>query len=545
MNDISSIVRAVELRSYQEDAITALLGYWRAGGGNPLVEMATGTGKTLIIAELSRRLMASVPRRILVVTHVRELIEQDERAIRMVWPDAPLGIYCAGLNRREPDADVCLASIQSLHRNPEIVGQRNLVIVDEAHLVPRSGEGMYRRTLEALTGIYAPMRICGLTATPYRLDCGRLDEGKDRLFDRIVYSYDLAQAIDDGWLAPLVQHATRTAIDTSAVGRRGGEFVTAELENAAERVVSQAVDEVVRAGRQDGRSHWLVFCVGVPHALHVRDALRERGVNAETVTGETPARERDRIFESFRNGEIEALTGCNVFSVGFDAPLVDFVAVLRPTLSTGLFIQMIGRGTRLAVGKRDCLLMDFGGNVERHGPIDALNVHGHGREASGRSEAERPSSASKLCPKCNAGNTLNARACRECGHLSMTPHDAHAPGAPLFTRDMDWIRVDGYSLFRHLKEGSRPTLRVSYRCGSNGYSEWLPFEHNGRARYYAARGWKGLGGSDPVPMTVDEAMERQRELCAAVEITLRREGEFQKVVGRRVAPTVGIARGGS
>jgi DNA repair protein RadD len=122
----------VWLRPYQEEALEALFAYWRANGGNPLVELATGSGKSLIIGELARRLMAdrSRDRRILVITHVRELIEQDEKAIKAVWSAAPTGVYCAGLGRREYDADLCLGTIQSIYKRPELFGRRNLVVID-------------------------------------------------------------------------------------------------------------------------------------------------------------------------------------------------------------------------------------------------------------------------------------------------------------------------------------------------------------------------------------------------------------------------------
>src|SRR5258707_6845002 len=224
----------VQLRTYQEAAIAALFEFWRDGGGNPLVEMATGTGKSLVIGELTRRLMASGSRRILILTHVRELIEQDAKAVRAVWPDAPIGICSAGLGERNVDAPIVIAGIQSVFSEPEVLGPRNLVVVDEAHLVPAGGDGMYLTTIEALRGLYPEMRVCGLTATPYRLDTGRLDEGEDRLFDRVVLSYGIAEAIADGWLAPLVARAGAAEIDVRQVARRGGQVVAGALEAPAD-----------------------------------------------------------------------------------------------------------------------------------------------------------------------------------------------------------------------------------------------------------------------------------------------------------------------
>jgi DNA repair protein RadD len=305
------------LRPYQEAAREATWAYWQNGGGNPLVEIATGGGKSLVIGEMVRRLMASASRRILILTHTKELIEQDVKALRAVWPDAPVGICCTGLGQRNTDAPIVIGTIQSVYRDPKALGQRNLVIVDEAHRISRGREGMYLTTLTVLREIYPAMRVAGFTATPYRLDSGRRDEGEGRLFDCIAYSYDIGEAISDGWLVPLVSKSTSTQIDTSGVARRGGEFVAGQLEDAAdiEEVVAAACDEIVAYGSD--RRAWLCFCAGVRHAEHVRDALRERGIAAEMVVGKTPHRERDATFAAFRAGDIRALCGADVFTTGF------------------------------------------------------------------------------------------------------------------------------------------------------------------------------------------------------------------------------------
>ena len=163
-----------------------------------------------------------------------------------------------------------------------------------------------------------------------------------------------------------------------------------------DNVVEGAANEIVTKGAD--RSHWLCFCTGVDSSYATRDALKRRGVNAEAVLGETPSGERDRIFAAFRAGEVRALTGCMVFTTGFDIPQVDLIAMLRPTCSTGLYVQMVGRGTRKADGKLGCLVLDFSGNVKRHGPVDAVSVH-----------VAKPGDApTKVCPVCQEIVTLAA-----------------------------------------------------------------------------------------------------------------------------------------
>jgi DNA repair protein RadD len=249
------------LRPYQSQALTALETYWRAGGGNPLVSMATATFKSLVIAWLIRDLLQRYPSlRVLVLVHVQELVGQNVEHLIKLWPDAPIGINCAALGRRDCHHQILFASIQSVFRNPEAIGRRDLVIVDESHLVPHRDDGMYRTLLDALHAIEPGMRVCGLTATPFRLDSGRLDEGDGKIFNDIVYNYGIGEGVEDGWLSPLTSKSTATRIDVENVSRRGGEFIESELQDAAdvEAVVNGACDEITKLGAD--RQCWLVFC---------------------------------------------------------------------------------------------------------------------------------------------------------------------------------------------------------------------------------------------------------------------------------------------
>ena len=178
-----------------------------------------------------------------------------------------------------------------------------------------------------------------------------LHEGKGALFTDIAYEVSVRQLIDDGYLCPLVSKAAETRLDVSGVGSRGGEFIPGQLQAAVDlpEITEAAIDEVVRLGAD--RRSWLAFCAGVEHATHVAEAIRARGFSAATIFGDTPKPERDRMIAAFKRGEIRALASMGVLTTGFNAPGVDLIAMLRPTKSTGLYVQMAGRGTRLAPGK--------------------------------------------------------------------------------------------------------------------------------------------------------------------------------------------------
>jgi len=523
------------LRQYQEGALRELFVFWRNGGGNPLIAMATGTGKGVVIAFLIKQLLTDYPvMRVLVTAPNPELLDQDIRELRNIWPDAPIGINCDGLGQRDTDAQILFATVNSIFRNPQALGVRPLVIVDESHLIPHGDDGMYHATIGGLRELVPDLRVAGLTATPFRLDSGHLCEGEGRLFDNVVYDYSIAEGIRDGWLAPLSSKAPSKAatIDATGVGKRGGEYIAEQLEAAAIRnnAVELACDEI--AAYQGQRRAWLVYCVGVVHAGMVRDALRARGVNAEMVLGETPSDERDRIIADFRAGRLTALVSVMVLSYGFDVPHVDLIAMLRPTCSAGLYIQQVGRGTRKAEGKSNCLVLDFAGNVRRFGPVDDVRIR---TKNSGSDSAP-----TKVCPECREILPLSATECSGCGYQfirdTAPKHAARANTAPILSPQRvisDWIEVEDVTYSYHHKE--TPSLRVTYHCGIQSFSKWICLQHRGYARDLAAQFWRVLSGGTPVPATVDEALQRQDELAIVTHIRVIPDGErFWRIVSFRI-----------
>jgi DNA repair protein RadD len=518
------------LRRYQEEALHALFVFWRTGGGNPLIELATGLGKSVVIAFLVKQLLADHPKmRVLITAPNRELIDQDIRELLRVWPEAPIGINCDGLDQRDTDTQILFVLVNSVYRNPKALGNRDLIIVDESHFIPHHEQGMYRATIAALRELTPDLRVVGLTATPYRLDSGHLCEGEGRIFDSIVYEYGIAEGIRDGWLSPLSSKATAVTIDVSGVGKRGGEFIAEQLEAAAIQgdIVVRACNEI--AGYKGSRRAWLVYCVGIKHAEMVRDKLRARGVDCEMVLGETPAAERDRIIEDFRAGRLTALVSVMVLSYGFNVPHVDLIAMLRPTMSTGLYVQQVGRGTRKAEGKTNCLILDFANNVRRHGPVDAVEVKISDRE---RTKGEAPV---KTCPACREIVMLAVKECPCCGYVFPSRGISHQPiadTAEILRKRSGWIEVEDFSCFYHAK--ATPSLRVSYQCGYARHNKWVCLEHSGWARILAEKWWRQMTGGEQPPRTVNEALKRQDELLPVTHIQVAPAGKYWEITAYRV-----------
>lgn len=530
------------LRDYQRGSLDALFGRWEAGAGNGLIVLPTGAGKALVIAALIRELLTDFPdMRVACVTHTRELIAQNCKELLGYWPGAPAGIYSAGLGRRDERARILFCGIQSVWNKVRQLGAFDLVIVDECHLISRKADTSYGRFFRDLRELTPDMRVVGLTATPYRLDSGRLDQGEDRIFDEIVYEANVGDLIRAGHLSPLVSKATQTGFDLSGVGKRGGDYIPGQLEAAVNHddITQAAVAEMVALGAD--RRAWLAFCAGVDHAEAVRDAVRRHGITCEAVSGETPSGERDRIIAAFRAGRIRCLTSVGVLSTGFNVPHVDLIALLRPTQSTGLYVQQVGRALRKAPGKQDALILDYAGLVKAHGPIDAITARGAPRPKKLK-DGEEPVRA-KACPNCQTLNGLSARACVTCGHEwpreEGPKHEATADAehAILSTEPPPWLAVTGWDFRRHTKPGSPDSLCVAFHCGVSTHRLWVCLEHPGGVRTRAERWWSDRGGGW-APATVGEALERADELAMPGEIRVRKNGKYHEIVGYRDAASV-------
>jgi DNA repair protein RadD len=521
------------LRPYQEAAIAAIYKYYEENSGNCCVVIPTAGGKSLVMASFIEGVLKAWPdQRILIVTHVRELIAQNHAEMIGLWPEAPAGIYSAGLGKREAQARVLFAGIQSIHRRAHEIGHTDLVLIDEAHLIPGNSSTMYRRFLDALQAINPALKVIGLTATPFRTGSGMLHEGKDALFTDIAYEAPVRDLIDAGYLSPLVSKQPNTRLDVSKVGTRAGDFIARDLAAAVDQdaTTRAAVTEIITHGKD--RKSWLAFCSGVDHARHVAEEFARQGITCCTIFGDTPKEERDAIIAAFKRGEIRALASMGVLTTGFNAPAVDLIALLRPTKSAGLYVQMVGRGTRLAPDKENCLVLDFAGNVRRHGPIDLVRPKRPGDGGGG----EAPT---KVCPECDSIMALSATECPDCGYVFPPREVKIAPTAatlPVLSPKVQWLPVHGVSYSRHDKRGGRPSMKVTYSCGLKSYNEWVCVEHQGYARQKALEWWQKRAPGCPMPRTVDDAIAQAGKLTRPIAISVHPSGRFLEISGYRFDP---------
>jgi DNA repair protein RadD len=530
------------LRTYQQQAIDAVYQHLRTRDDNPCVVIPTAGGKSPVMAAICQDAVNLWSGRVLILAHVKELLEQTTEKLRAVCPDVPFGIYSAGLNRRETQSPVTVAGIQSIYKRAADFEPFDLVLVDEAHLIAPEGDGMYRQFLAEAQARSSHLRVVGFTATPFRLKTGPVCTPTNVL-NHVCYEIGVRELIAQGYLCPLITKGGMQKADTSAVQLRGGEFAASELEQVMDdqRLVASACDEITSYTAH--RNAALIFASGVMHGQHiVRTLAANHGLECGFVTGDTPDSERDQTLRRFRHGDLKYLCNVNVLTTGFDAPHIDCVVLLRPTMSPGLYYQMVGRGFRLHPEKHNCLILDFGGNAFRHGPVDQLVV---GERANRHGEAPV-----KECPECHSLIAAGFAHCPDCGHAFPPPQrqpvDPRASSVGVLTNqstDTEYaVRDVSYSLHtkRDASDDAPRSMRVDYRLGLNHYQcEFICFEHQGYARQKAVAWWRARS-PDPVPDTAERAVEIADAggLAHTERITVRSTtGEkYDRIVDYRLGP---------
>ena len=392
-------------------------------------------------------------------------------------------------------------------------------------MIPPDGEGMYRQFLADARVVNPHIRVIGLTATPYRLKGGLICK-PDHFLNHVCYEIGVKELILQGYLCPLKSKAGKSKANLSGLHIRAGEFIASEVEKAMDNhsLVQSACEEIVEL--TGDRNSVLIFASGVSHGRHIAKAVsRFSGQECGFVCGETPGLERESLLQRFKAGELKYLANVNVLTTGFDAPIIDCVVMLRPTNSPGLYYQMVGRGFRLHSEKIDCLVLDYGGNIVRHGPVDDLKI-----KEPGQSGGEAPA---KECPECQALMHAAYSTCPECGYEFPPPerekHDAKASGAGILsgqTTDTEYD-IEDVAYYVHVKRGAShdhpKTMRVDYQIGWNEWkAEWVCPEHTGYAREKFKAWWQARS-SEPVPDTAREAvlLASAGALALTTQITVR------------------------
>ena len=530
------------LRPYQSDAVESVYRHLREKDNNPCVVIPTAGGKSLCIAQVAKDAVTKWNGRVMILAHVKELVEQNAGKLKSICPDLPVGVYSAGLDSRDTQQPVVVAGIQSVYNKIESFKPFDLVMIDEVHMVPPDGEGRYRTFLEAAKRVNPRVRLIGWTATPYRTQGGLICK-PENLLNEVCYEIGVKELINRGYISNITARAGKVKADTEGLHIRAGEFVAEDVEKlmGEDRLVTSACQEIVELTRE--RQSCLIFCTSIAHCKKVAAQIAKfSGEECAIVTGDTPDLEREETIRRLRGETVKAdlfaekppLKYCcnvSVLTTGTDIPRLDTIALLRPTNSPGLLVQMVGRGFRLSpeTGKTECLVLDYGRNIERHGPIDMIRVKEPGQGGGGP--------LAKECPNCRTIVNLPVMLCPTCGYQwprkepERKAHEANAAKAAILSGEVTIekfpVKHAIYQVWekRGAPPGSPKTVRVTYDIDYlTHYSEWLCPEHTGYARRKFEKWWREHAHPDcPMPRTAEEVCEHEFSgmLREVKEITVR------------------------
>lgn len=530
---------AIVPRPYQVEAHEALNAHLSAKDTNPCIVIPTGGGKSYQIAWAIQQFKSEYPPlRVVILAHRKELVEQNHAEMCELWPAGDIGIFSAGLGRKDYEHAIVFAGIDSIYNKWGQFPAWDLIIIDEAHRIPASGEGKYREFIKGCRSQNKDLRVIGYTATPFRMGCGPICH-KDHILHEICYEANVGDLIAQGFLCRLRSKIGDVQPNLDGVKRNsGGDYITNSLAAAVDTddVVGKAIKSAMSNIARENRRAIIWFCVDVDHCRRVSQELRKYGVDAPIVTAETPAQQRKMFADGFKDGLYAHLCNVNVFTEGFNAKRVDCVVLLRPTLSKALYAQMVGRGLRLHPSKTDCLVLDYAHCIAEHGPVDCLDA-----------------GTVKLIDCGNCGDTFSRaiRTCKNCGwtippqevermeaeeERERRMHAAEHSNRNILGSEPETLAVSDVTVSRHRKHGSPDSIRVVYRCGLQQFSEWVCLDHQGFAQSKARRWWlERFGREEAESVTVDQALEDMflgdRIKSVTKAITVVKRGKYAEIVG--------------
>lgn len=523
----------ITLRPYQLEALDKVMADLRQSP-RVLLQAATGAGKTIIFSEIIRRWMTEYPAMtIAVAAHRQELVTQARDKLLSVWPEGAfqLGLACAGAGRVETCRPVLIGSVQTLARRA-LRQPIHLLIIDEAHRIPAvEAGGQYHSLIQRLTDLNVNLRVLGVTATPYRLGHGYIygnecKPGRTNIFPELNFQISLDDLTAEGHLVPIrAREGASLGSELAKVKLTGGDYDTAELNSLLMRGVhiQSAVEAYEKYG--EGRDKVLIFAASIEHAEKLADAFNQAGHQATAVHSQMADQARKRSLFDFDQGGLKVLVNVGILTEGWDSPRVNLIMMCRPTKAPALFVQMIGRGTRLHPGKEDLLVLDLAENYKNHGePSDpVIRLPGHGGGAP----------PFKVCPDCAALLAASTLRCRDCGHQwevrlvdeKVAPPMAFVQRTPAGQSRVIRLDAEGY-----VSQKGHYLLRLKILCrpGSEVY-HFLDLE--GAASAYGrqkARGlwWQLSGGKEP-PRTVREAAARAGELKLPEFVTVIKKNGYK------------------
>ena len=482
----------------------------------PIVVAACGAGKSLLIAKLAEHFVSGAAGSVLILSSRKEILEQNAAKL----PDHLVGVWSAGLGKKQLGRQITVASVQSLRKHVSKLPRVAAILIDECHVFGEAYAEMVNEILERSPGA----RVVGYTGTPYLGDMNRthlwMVPEKKRVFTGIACEVGIGELLRDGYLCALTPYRPGAKLDTSGVkiDARTGDFQQNQLQAAVDTddINATVTAEMISIIKAENRHHTLVFCAGVEHAEHIRNALRTQGEIAEIVTGSTAAGDRAALIERFKCGGLPWLVSVETMTTGFDAPIADSLILLRPSKSAVLYLQIMGRVMRLHETKSDALVIDFTDTTVEMGPCDEIEGQGP-KQKSGQAPV-------KICDECFNIILAGLKICPCCGHeFIFAEHDNRQfdPTTGLLIsgviRNEDGSRTFPVSHvdyeIRNTAAGA-PALVAHYMSegrqspvGVDWYNLW---HHKPSVSQRDSTKWlrRQVNADGPIPLTAQEALAR-------------------------------------
>lgn len=398
----------LSLRPYQTTAVEGIRQSYRSGNNKPLLVLPTGGGKTIVFSYIAAT-SAARAKRVLILVHRIELMRQTSEKLHMAGVDHGL------INPKFTPAyykTVQVASVQTLVNRLNKMMAPDLIIIDEAH---HATAGTWRKILD-----YWPQaKVLGVTATPCRGDGTGLGNHAGGIFDDLVMGPQISELIRMGFLVTPKVYAPLERIDLSKVKTRMGDYVTSDLEQVMDKpkVTGHAVEHYTKLCPG---APAVVFCVSIDHAKHVAEEFRAHGYVAYAVDGEMDDEPRKRILNGLGNGTVQVVCSCDLISEGTDIPAIGAAILLRPTKSTGLYLQQVGRALRTSDGKSHAVILDHVGNVLQHGMPDDDRDWSLDGDSKRQKRGDVASVKVEQCEKCYAFYKPQP-CCPQCGYVKPLP----------------------------------------------------------------------------------------------------------------------------